>query len=460
MRDARPLMPPQPIRLHLSRIASCLLMFALWLPPAWSVDDPLAGVRLRRFNEVKFGMFIHWGPYSVASVEASWPIMRPDRYPGISEAEYRRLPERFNPVKFDPEAWVRLARAAGQRYMVITSKHHDGFCMFDSAYTSYKITRTPYGKDILAQLAEAARKYDMPLGFYYSPPDMHHPGFRDTSKPSAKNWRGEPERPEWPLYLDYMELQLRELLTRYGDVFVIWFDGLGNQRQYDGLRFHRLIRELQPMALINNRIGLTGDFLTPEQRIPRGIPVRGALVGYTDPADKGLVELPQSPEHFQPWETCMTINNTWGYNKNDNAFKSATELVRQLIDAASKGGNYLLNVGPTPEGEIQPEFEERLRAVGDWLSRNGEAIYGTTYGPLQNLAFGRTTAKGKTIYLHVFDLPAGALELSGLKAKVRSVRLLAPGRSLRFAQNGERLSIPLDGVQPDVHATVFALETE
>jgi len=460
MKSENPHLHAPRIRLRLYRIGASLLLSGLWLLPVSAAEDPLAAQRLRRFNEAKFGMFIHWGPYSLASVEASWPIMRPDRYPGISEADYRRLPERFNPVKFDPEAWVRLAIAAGQRYMVFTSKHHDGFCMFDSAYTSYKITRTPYGKDILAQLAEAARKYGMPLGFYYSPPDMHHPGFRDTSKLSAENWRGEPERPEWPLYLDYMELQLRELLTRYGDVFVIWFDGLGNQRQYDGVRFHRLIRELQPMALINNRIGLVGDFLTPEQRIPRGIPVRGAQVGYTDPADKGLVELPQSPEHFQPWETCMTISNTWAYNKNDRAFKSTTELVRQLIDAASKGGNYLLNVGPTPEGEIQPEFEERLRGIGDWLSRNGEAIYGTTYGPLQNLGFGRTTAKGKTIYLHVFDLPAGALELSGVQAKVRRVRQLAGARTLRFSQSGDRLSIPLEGVKPDAHATVFAIETE
>ncbi len=263
---------------------------------------PGAGVReeaLRRWMDAKFGMFIHWGPYSLAGVEASWPIMRPNpkRWGPITEKEYRRLPERFNPVKFDPAAWVRLAREAGQRYMVFTTKHHDGFCMFDSSYTSYKITNTPYGKDIVAQLAEACRGARMPLGFYYSPPDMNHPGFRDTSLPAAVNWQGEPERPEWFLYLDYMEAQLRELLTRYGPVFVVWFDGLGDQEKYDGLRFIGLIRDLSPATLVNNRIGLPGDFETPEQFLPRRIPTRGVrLVGVNpdQPGNQPSDEVPRS----------------------------------------------------------------------------------------------------------------------------------------------------------------------
>ncbi|MCW5977279.1 MAG: alpha-L-fucosidase [Bryobacteraceae bacterium] len=421
-------------------------------------DDPNQAERLRRFNDAKFGMFIHWGPYSLASVEASWPIMEPAQW-NISEADYRALPKRFNPVKYDPEAWVQLARDAGQRYMVFTSKHHDGFCMFDSMYTDYKITKTPYGKDVVAALAAAAREAKMPLGFYYSPPDMNHPGFRDTSKPSRTNWRGEPARPEWPLYLDYMELQLRELLTRYGDLFLIWFDGLGQQEKYAGARFHKLIHEMQPFAIINNRIGLTGDYVTPEQRLPKGIPVKGANVGATDPADKGLSAAAPRPEEFQPWETCMTINETWGYNKNDTKYKSKTDLIRALIDAASKGGNFLLNVGPTPEGTIQPEFEERLRGIGQWLKTNGEAIYGTTYGPLQDLPFGRTTSKGKTIYLHVFDWPGASMELTGLNARVRNVRALSGGAALKYAQTGDKLVISTDGATPDPDATVLAIET-
>ena len=364
------------IMMHRKSVVILLILMAL-LPlgsdaaqkeakSASAAKNPLRPDRAAWYRESKFGMFIHWGPYSLASVEASWPIMVPAKEgPGmISEAEYRALPQRFNPVQFDPQAWVRLAKAAGQRYMIITSKHHDGFCMFDSAYTDYKITKTPYGKDILAQLAQACREEDMPLGFYYSAPDMNHPAYRDTTKLAKFNWRGEPERPEWPLYLDYMELQLTELLTRYEPVGVIWFDG--GTLTYDGWRFHRLIHDLQPGTLINNRIGLPGDFDTPEQTIPDRIPVVTPGVqgrGTKHPPAAGPTTLSR-PGEFRPWETCMTINNTWAYNKNDRDFKSATQLIRTLVEVVSKGGNLLLNVGPTPEGTIQPEFQERLLAIG------------------------------------------------------------------------------------------------
>jgi len=411
--------------------------------------------RQRRFNDAKFGMFIHWGPYSLASVEASWPIMSAGKRWGISEADYHALPQRFNPTQFDARAWVKLAQEAGQRYMVFTSKHHDGFCMFDSSYTDYKITRTPYGKDIAAQLAGAAHEAGLPFGFYYSPPDLNHPGYRDTSKPSAENWRGQPTRAEWPLYLDYMELQLRELLTRYGDLFVIWFDGLDHQEKYAGTRFHKLIHELQPGALINNRIGLTGDFVTPEQRLPNGIPTRNSHVGAVDPNDKGVSATVPKPEDFQPWETCMTINNTWAYNKNDHKFKSTTELVRALIDAASKGGNFLLNVGPSPEGTIQPEFQERLRGIGAWLKVNGDAIYGSTYGPIQDLKWGRTTSRGKTVYLHIFDMPTGNIELP--LAGVRRVHALAGG-DLKYTARAGKLTIAASQIAPQPHATVVAID--
>ena len=421
--------------------------------------------RMAWYREAKFGMFIHWGPYSLASVEASWPIMQPATgWPGvISEAEYRALPQRFNPVQFDPQAWVRLAKAAGQRYMIITSKHHDGFCMFDSAYTDYKITKTPYGKDILAQLERACQKGDMPLGFYYSPPDLNHPAFRDTTKLAKFNWGGEPERPEWPLYLDYLELQLTELLTRYGPGRVIWFDGLSRQDKYNGRRFLRLIHDLQPVTLINNRIGLPADYDTPEQFVPDRIPVvtpgvQGLSSTERPPAAGPATALPR-PGEFRPWETCMTINNFWAYNKNDRDFKSATQLIRTLVEVASKGGNLLLNVGPTPEGTIQPEFQERLLAIGAWLKVNGESIYGTTYGPWQNLAFGKTTAKGNTIYLHVFDWPKGKLVVNGAKAGIVGVRLLATGKSLPFTQEGERLAITVPAGAPDAHVSVLALRT-
>jgi alpha-L-fucosidase len=419
----------------------------------------LSDERTAWFRDTKFGMFIHWGPYSQASVEASWPIMVP-KPGGITQAEYVELWKRFNPTKFDAHALVDLARSAGQRYMVFTTKHHDGFCMFDSVFTDYKITNTPYGKDIVGQLAAAAQDTNMPLGFYYSPPDMHHPGFRDTSKPASANWRGEPMRPEWALYLDYMQLQLSELLTKYGPVALIWFDGLSNQEKYDGRRFVDLIHRLQPRTLFNDRLGVPGDYQTPEQFIPSGIPTRGIRFNAVDTSvQKNLKSAVPKEEDFQLWETCMTINNTWAYNTNDHEFKSAQFLIRSLVEVASRGGNFLLNVGPQPDGQIQPEFQQRLRSIGEWLSMNGDSIYGTTYGPIQGLAAIRSTAKANRIYIHVFDWPDSSLELGDVRVKVLSARLIATGQSLNVTQTENKLKIDLPQQAPDPNVTTIGLVT-
>jgi alpha-L-fucosidase len=442
------------------------------------------------YREAKFGMFIHWGAYSLAGVEASWPIMAPTWFPqsrSISERDYVELPKRFNPTQYDAQAWVQLAKQAGMRYMVMTSKHHDGFCMFDAPGTDYKITNTPFRKDIIGLLAAACKQQNMPLGLYYSPPDMHHPGFRDISKPATENWMGEPSRSQWPDYLNYMESHLRVLLTGYGPIAIIWFDGLFGQKKYDPARFHRLIHDLSPRTLINDRLGPGGDYVTPEQFTPGGIPIkRKEPVSDISP---GMVRfwmflskiLPQrwmaalsayvvkrmyptsphpTPEEFQLWETCMTINDTWAYNPEDRNFKSATRLIRTLVEVASRGGNFLLNVGPTPEGTIQAEFVERLVAMGEWLKVNGESIYGTTYGPLQNLAFGRSTAKGNKVYLHVFDWPKGSLKVPGLQSRVAAVTLLAGRQPLKFRQAGEHLTIEVPALAPDPHVTVLALEIQ
>lgn len=444
-----------------SLLASCLLAAsigsaAIAQTPSQQMTSP-EDQRTAWYRNAKFGMFIHWGPYSLASVEASWPIMRPSAKFPITEEEYRALPARFNPVHFDPYAWVALAKAAGQRYMVFTTKHHDGFCMFDSSYTDYKITKTPYGKDIVGQLAEACHREQMPIGFYYSPPDMNNPNFRDTSLPASKNWNGEPTRAQWPVYLDYMELQLRELLTHYGDVALIWFDGLYHQEKYDGVRMARAIHDVQPRTLINNRIGIPGDFETPEQFLPKTIPVKGHHLDFNHHEGGSKPGEVPAPDDFRLWETCMTINNTWAYNKNDRDFKSAKDLIQTLISVAAKGGNFLLNVGPEPDGTIQPEFQERLRTVGKWLSVNGDAIYGTTYGPLQSLSFGRTTAKGRNVYLHVFDWQ-DQLTLPGLSGKVESVTALATQKAVPFQQSGDQVVIDAKGIQPDPYATVFRLQ--
>jgi alpha-L-fucosidase len=419
----------------------------------------LANDRTRWYLDAKFGMFIHWGPYSLASVEASWPIMTPTPG-GISEADYRELPKRFNPSKFDPNTFVDLARAAGQEYIVFTTKHHDGFCMFDSSYTDYKITNTPYGKDIVRQLADACQRRSMPLGFYYSPPDMHHAAFRDTTKLAKENWNGEPARTEWPMYLEYMRLQLTELLTKYGPVALIWFDGLHHQEKYDGNRFVELIQKLQPATLVNDRIGVPGDYQTPEQFIPNAIPTKGVRFATTDThlRQESETEIP-APEDFQLWETCMTINKTWAYNANDREYKSAEFLIRSLVEVASRGGNFLLNVGPQPDGLIQPEFQQRLRTIGDWLAVNGESIYGTTYGPVQNVKSVRSTAKRGKVFLHIFDWPSSPLEISGLDMKVMSAHLLGGGQSLKFRQIERRLQIDLPQQPPDPNVSVIAVRT-
>jgi alpha-L-fucosidase len=429
---------------------------ALLLPhSAWGLipeDD-----RTAWFRDVKFGMFIHWGPYSLASVEASWPIMVP-KPGGITQAEYTSLWKRFNPTKYDPNAWIDLARTAGQQYMVFTTKHHDGFCMFDSDYTDYKITNTPYGKDVVKQLADACDARGMRLGLYYSPPDMHNPNFRDTSKPVSENWHGEPNRSQWPLYLDYMQLQLTELLTRYGPVALIWFDGLNNQEKYDGERFIRLIHRLQPATLVNDRIGVPGDYVTPEQFVPAEIPTKNARFHAVDRnVNQELKPGVPAPQDFQLWETCMTINNTWAYNEHDHNYKSSRFLIRSLVEVASRGGNFLLNVGPRPDGTIQPEFQERLKAIGNWMAVHGDAIYGTTYGPVQDVKAIRTTAKRDTVYVHVFDWPAKTLIVPGLTRKVISARLMSTEQALSFRQTESNLEVDVSACTPDENVSVIAL---
>ena len=404
-----------------------------------------ASDRFARQREAKFGMFIHWGPYSLAGVEASWPIMV--KNDEITEAEYRALPARFNPAHFDPNEWIDLARRAGQRYMVFTTKHCDGFCMFDSDFTGYKITRTPYGKDIFKQLADACAARQMALGIYYSPPDMNHPGYRDTSQPSTANYKGEPARPEWPLYLDYMGLQLHELLTRYGPITEVWFDTVDPniQARYDGQRFIDEVRRLQPDALINNRMGVPGDFLTPEQFIPRAVPTKGLRMDSPDHsfADRQPITVPR-PGQFQPWETCMTINDTWAYRPKDRNFKSADTLIRNMVEIVSRGGNFLLDVGPQPDGRIQPEFVERLQAVGTWVHANAAAIYGSTYGPVQGESAFRTSSRGSNVYVFVMDSSAASIAIGGLKMKTAAVRHLATGRPIPFTQSVGKITITID----------------
>jgi len=460
--------------------------------------------RLAWYKDARFGLFIHWGPYSAAGVEASWPIMAPvlsqvmfGTEISITEEEYIALPAQFNPVDFDPEEWVRLAQEAGMRYMIFTSKHHDGFCMFDAPGTDYKITNTPYGKDICLELAQACSHAGMPLGFYYSPPDMHHSGYRDTSQPVTKNWTGQPERAEWREYLDYMESHVRKLLTDYGEVRVMWFDGLTNHGKYDPERFHQLVHDLSPDTLINDRLGEDYDFITPEQFIPmEGIPAitgkpnpsmnRGGDSFFrsitrlsTKPLIRGFIrkevakyrdgsnqltkihqELYPAPERFQPWETCMTMGTSWAYNPREKAWKEPGTLVRNLVDVVSHGGNYLLNIGPTEKGALPPQAVKRLKYIGRWMDDYHPAIYGNTYTPLCGQPWGLATRKEDKVYLHIYNWPVdGKLRVTPFPGEVREIRLF-DGINLYFTQDetGLTVNLPTDSPDPDISVLEVSID--
>ena len=432
---------------RIARLAAAFCLLASVPAVAQPSQPPLPPEeRTRWFREAKFGMFIHWGVYSVIG-RHEWIRHQAQ----IPQAEYDRYARRFNPVRFNADAWISLAKDAGARYIVITSKHHDGFSIYRSRVSDYDMEITPYPGDPLRDLAAAARRHGIRLGFYHSIMDWHHPDYRPRRAweyPETYNQGGNNNR-----YIDFMKEQLRELLTGYGDVAVLWFDGewehtLSNAKREDEI--HDFIRSLQPNTLINDRLyerrpGNRADFGTPEQYVP--------ATGLKSPDGRPVL-----------WEACVTINqDSWGYNKYETVFKTERDLIRMLIEVISKGGNLLLNVGPKPDGTIQDEFVSRLRAIGRWLNTNGEAIYATTASPFERMSFfGRATAKGRTLYLHVFQWPAeGRLRVAGLKNQVQRARLLAdPQRPLKALRDGPDVVLELPGEAPDEIASVIALELD
>ena len=401
--------------------------------------------RTRWFADAKFGMFIHWGVYSVIG-RHEWARHMFE----IPQAEYDTYARAFNPVNFNPDTWVDIAKAAGARYMVITSKHHDGFSIFRSKVSDYDMKITRYPGDPLKMLADAAARRGMRLGFYHSIMDWHHADYipkREWEVPGQKQG-GNIDR-----YLEFMKAQLRELLTGYGDVAVIWFDGEWEHstKEMHSDEIYDMIRSLQPNTLINDRLykrepGNRADFGTPEQFVP--------ATGVRDPSGKPVL-----------WEACVTINgDSWGYNKYETDYKTSRDLIRMLIEVVSKGGNLLLNVGPTPDGRIQDEFVTRLAAMGRWMRVNQEAIYGTTASPFARLPFfGRATSKGNTVYLHVFQWPrSGELRVPGLTNRVQSARLLADSSArLTTHRDGDDVIVTfpakLPTAAPDEVASVVAL---
>ena len=427
--------------------------------------------RMEWWREARFGMFIHWGVYAVpAGTHNGQRINRIGEWimnrGKIPVAEYKAYARQFNPVKYDADAWVRMAKDAGMKYIVITSKHHDGFALFDSKVTTWDmVDATPYGKDLIKPLAEACRKHGIKLGLYYShAQDWVNPGGAAARKKTSEGWANpdsaridaytETHNGHWDPaqttktmeeYINDIAVpQVKEILTRYGDIAVLWWDTPTGMTDEFAEKFKALL-PLQPRMITNDRLkrpNYPGDFKTPEQRIP------------------DLSEL-----DGKDWETCMTMNGTWGYKSYDDKWKSTETLIRNLLDIASKGGNYLLNVGPKADGEFPAESIERLKAIGAWMKVNGEAIYGTQASPLAALSWGRCTRKehngNTTLYLSVFDWPAdGKLIVPGFHNEVNRAVLLASGKKLTTSIGKDQLVITLPAQAPDTIATVIKVEVK
>ena len=412
--------------------------------------------RMEWWRDARFGLFIHWGLYAIPAGEwngktnyAEWIRNQAE----IPIDEYDKFVGQFNPVKFDADKWVSTAKNAGMKYIVITSKHHDGFCLFDSKFTDYDVMSTPFKRDILKDLSEACRNEGIKLCFYYSIMDWHHPDYlpgRDWENRSS-------EGADFDGYIQHMKNQLKELVINYGDIGILWFDGEWENtwNEERGIDLYNYVRSLQPDIIVNNRVdpnrgglegfapeGVTmGDFGTPEQQIPStGLP--------------GI-----------DWESCMTMNDHWGYNKNDKNFKSTKDILQMLADIASKGGNYLLNVGPTSEGIFPAESVEILSEVGSWMKVNGESIYGTSSSLFNSLEWGRCTQKkigeNTRLYLHVFNWSQnGRLVIPGIYSQPLHSYLLSDEKKthLTVERNEDALIVSIPTKTPDENNSVVVLD--
>jgi len=371
---------------------------------------PPAAERLEWWREARFGLFIHWGPVSLKGTEIGWSRGGERRGYGSHGTEipvevYDNLYQQFNPTNFNADAWVATAKAAGMKYLVFTSRHHDGFSEFDTHADDYKITspESPFRRDVVKELADACHRAGLRFGLYYSQPNWHHP---DAFTDRHTN------------YLAFLKTQVRELLTNYGQVDILWFDGLGKSaKDYDAEALNTMARKLQPRILINNRDGLAEDFDTPEQEIGKF-------------------------QYDRPWESCITICDQWAWKPNDQ-MKSLQQCLHTLVRCAGGDGNLLLNVGPMPDGRIEPRQVERLMEMGEWLGRYGETIYGTRGGPWKPTKSLASTRKGDTIYLHLLAWKGKTITLSNIPRKIiRSTALT--GGAARVRQTARKISVRVD----------------
>ena len=397
------------------------------------------------FEQARFGTFIHWGIYSLLG-DGEW-VMQNDHFTG---PQYEQLAAQFDPVKYDPAQWVTLAKQAGMRYIVVTSRHHDGFSMFATKQNKYNVVdATPYGKDVLRQLADECHRQGIKLFVYYSQLDWHHADYYPWGW--SGRWDGRPAGGQWQRYLDFMNAQLTELLTNYGEIGGVWFDGMWDKPDADWQlpRTYALIHQLQPGTLIvsnHHKLPFPGeDYQTFEKDLP------GAnTAGWNS-----------SPISQLPLETNDTMypSGSWGFKLRDLQPKTLNDLVQYLVRAAGNNANFLLNVGPMPNGEIQPAFADRLREIGAWLKTYGDSIYGTTGGPVKPGGWGVTTQRGSIVYVHVLDPTLTVLALPGIAKPVQDARLLNGGAKVSVATSASSVVLQLPPRAKNEIDQVVVLET-
>jgi len=395
------------------------------------------------FQDAKLGMFIHWGVYSILG-DGEW-VMNNQR---IDKQTYQKLPSFFNPINYDPKEWVALAKAAGMKYITITSKHHDGFAMFDSKLTDWDIIeRTPYKKDVIKMLADECKKEGIKLFFYHSQLDW----FQENYFPRGNTGQtaGRPDKGDWYKYLDFMDGQLTELLTNYGEIGGIWFDGHWDKKDSDWRldKTYGLIHSLQPACLIGSNHHLTPfpgeDFQMFEKDLPGQ-----KTTGFNQEQTVGQL----------PLETCETMNNSWGFNLQDKNYKSTKNLIQYIVKAAGLNSNFLLNVGPMPNGKIQPEFVSTLKEIGSWINKNGETIYGTRGGPVTPRSWGVTTQKGNKVYVHILNPEDNNILIPDFGKKIRSITTFGQGVKIKYKQDAFGIAITVPDEVIDETDTILVIE--
>jgi len=399
------------------------LITAISALPAQDIT-PVQPEAIQKWQDARFGMFIHWGPVSLKGTEIGW-----SRGGQVPTEEYDNLYKQFNPTKFNADEWVAVAKAAGMKYMVLTTKHHDGFCLWDTKQTGHNIMNTPFKRDVVKELAAACKKGGIAFGTYYSTCDWHHPDFPLTS-PGGKVTR---EKSDLEAYTKYLKAQVSELLTNYGPLFTLWFDVPQKFDATRGAGVINMARAIQPDIVINNRTGHKGDYDTPEQRIG----------GF---------------QFDRPWETCMTICRQWAWKPNDT-MKSLKECIQTLIRTNGGDGNLLFNVGPQPDGLIEGRQVERLKEMGTWLAKNGEAVYGTRGGPWKPSSHIVSTRKGDKIYLHILSKVDGPVIVPALPVAIKSAKLLN-GPSIKTTTEKGSLSFVIPDNSWDEIDTIVELTIE